>query len=93
MHAQPRSRAGPDVAAFLDAVPDVREYSTVAVSGNGQVTVPKTARSELGLVESQHFYIYGSPTLGLAFLVGQRKSPRELLGLMLEGESPAASST
>lgn len=53
------------------------------------MTVPVAARKELDLDTSAHWRMMGSPELGVAFLVGARRSAAETLKFLLDdGETP-----
>lgn len=70
---------------FLGALDDLRDYGTAWANKAGGLTIPAPARAELGLDESSHWHVMGSPMLGIAILVAPRRTARETLGFLLEG--------
>jgi bifunctional DNA-binding transcriptional regulator/antitoxin component of YhaV-PrlF toxin-antitoxin module len=65
----------------------VQDYGTAWATKAGGVTIPAPARSELGLPEQSHWHVMGSPELGLAILIGPRRSAEETLRFLLDGPS------
>jgi len=85
------SASSPSPDGVVSAIQDLREYGTVAVGKNGQITLPKSAREELGLSASDYYAVYGSPGLGIVILVGQRRTAAESLLFALRGSKPGSS--
>jgi hypothetical protein len=71
----------------LEALDDFAELGTVRVRDRELITLPAEVRRDFGLEKNDFYYLYGSASLGLLILVGQRRSPRDHLGFQL-GQSP-----
>lgn len=61
-----------------DAPADLEDYGKVTVSTQGQITIPKSAREALGLDQGRSVYVFGSKSLGRAWIVATDRSPAEI---------------
>lgn len=71
------------VQRLIAALPDLKDFGTVWVNKAGAITIPAPARAELGLGALDHLHVIGSPMLGVAIVVGPRRSARETLEFLL----------
>ena len=76
-----------DPVGLIAAVDDLIDYGTAWANKAGGITIPAQARGELGLTSVSHWRIFGSPSLGIAILVGPRRTASDSLGFLLGGES------
>lgn len=81
----PRDDLPEGAASFLAGLSSLRDYGTVSVRGNGQITLPKSARDELRLAASDMWRVFGLPQLGVAVIVNEPFAPREALELLIRG--------
>ncbi len=65
-------------------MPDLTDYGTVSVNSGGGMTVPAAARKALALETPAHWRLLGSPELGLALIVGPRRSAADTLQFLLK---------
>jgi hypothetical protein len=77
------------LTAFLDALEGLVDYGTAWANKAGAVTVPARAREALGLDSAADWHVFGAPPLGVAILVGPRRSARASLAAVL-GTEPAS---
>jgi hypothetical protein len=68
-------------------VPDLTDYGTVSVNPGGGMTVPAAARKALALKTPAHWRLLGSPELGLALIVGPRRSAADTLEFLLKNSA------
>src|ERR1700679_2567801 len=80
--ASATSQASP--AALIAALADLIDYGIAWANKAGAITIPAQAREELGLASTAHWRIFGSPALGIAVLVGPRRTASDALGFLLE---------
>ena len=73
------------IAELVAALPDLADYGTVTVNDGGGLTIPAAARRSLGLGTPAQWRVLGSPSLGLALVVGPRRSAAETLAFLLRG--------
>lgn len=71
------------IAELLAALPDLADYGTVTVNDGGGLTIPAAARRSLALETPAQWRVLGSPSLGLALVVGPRHSAAETLAFLL----------
>jgi hypothetical protein len=71
------------IAELIAAVPDLADYGTVTVNKGGGLTIPAAARRSLRLETPAQWRVLGSPSLGLALVVGPRRSAAETLAFLL----------
>ncbi len=62
---------------LLAALPDLAEYGTATVRSKGQITIPTEMRSALRLEDSKYLFLWGSPSLRLALILGQTLAPHD----------------
>lgn len=71
------------IAELIAALPDLADYGTVAVNVGGGLTIPAAARRALDLETPAQWRVLGSPSLGVALVVGPRRSAAETLEFLL----------
>jgi hypothetical protein len=71
------------VEKLLAGLNDLRDFGTAWANKAGAITIPAPARAELGLPALAHWHVLGSPTLGVAMLIGPRRSATETLAFLL----------
>lgn len=83
-----------DAAAkqLMAALGDLKDYGTGWANKSGAVTIPAPARADLGLPVLSHWRVMGSPALGIAVLVGPRRSAPETLEFLLTAERDGTAS-
>lgn len=87
---QPRAQTTSDAISLLvDALTELVDYGTAWANKAGAVTIPAPARDELGLTSPDHWRVFGSPALGVALVIGPRRSPRDSLEFMLRSPDRA----
>ena len=74
------------VEQLLAALDDLVDYGTAWSNREGGITVPARARDALGLPKLENWRIFGSPELGIAILLGPRRSAHESLAFSLSRE-------
>lgn len=82
---------GEAVRQLIAALPDLKDFGTAWVTKAGAVTIPANARAELGLSPLQHLHVLGSPSLGIAIVVGTRRNAADTLAFLLDVPPTAAS--
>lgn len=71
------------IAELVAALPDLADFGTVTVNDGGGLTIPAAARRSLALETPAQWRVLGSPSLGLALVVGPRHSAAETLAFLL----------
>jgi hypothetical protein len=71
---------------LLAGLPDLKDFGSAWANKAGAVTIPALARGELGLPVLAHWHVLGSPTLGVAILIGPRRNATETLEFLLSAE-------
>jgi bifunctional DNA-binding transcriptional regulator/antitoxin component of YhaV-PrlF toxin-antitoxin module len=67
------------MSGFKNTFPDdTVAYGTVPISQQGQVTIPKDAREALGFDRGKPLYVFGSPSLGQAWILVTNRSGKEI---------------
>lgn len=68
---------------LLGALHDLKDFGTAWANKAGGITIPAPARAELDLQALAHWHVLGSPTLGVAILIGPRRNATETLEFLL----------
>jgi hypothetical protein len=71
------------VGQLLAGLHDLKDFGTAWGNKAGAITIPAPARAELGLPALAHWHVLGSPTLGVAMLIGPRRTATETLEFLL----------
>lgn len=71
------------VEQLLGALHDLKDFGTAWANKAGGITMPAAARAELELQALAHWHVLGSPTLGVAILIGPRRNATETLEFLL----------
>jgi len=74
---------------LLGALHDLKDFGTAWANKAGGITIPAPARAELGLETLAHWHVLGSPTLGIAILIGPRRNAAETLEFLLNASGGA----
>jgi hypothetical protein len=77
------AQAADAITLLAEALSELVDYGTAWANKAGAVTIPASARDELGLNSPDHWRVFGSPALGVALVIGPRRSPRESLEFLL----------
>jgi hypothetical protein len=75
-------------SALLDALEDLTDFGSAWANKAGGMTMPSQARTALGLPALSHWHVFGSPSLGIAVVIGPRRSAREALEFLLGAQPP-----
>lgn len=77
------------VEQLLAGLHDLKDYGTAWANKAGAITMPAPARAELRLQALAHWHVLGSPTLGMAILIGPRRNATETLEFLLNARRDA----
>jgi hypothetical protein len=69
---------------LLAALSDLKDFGSGWANKAGAITIPAAARLELELPAMAHWHVLGSPALGVAILVGPRRTAVETLEFLLK---------